>query len=300
LCQPLRLPCQHSFCRACISSAFQSEKRCPLCRAAAPPDFNPDAVVVDRALENVLRRKCTVEYHQRLRETAAITARTIQLRIGNRHEITGNWKVPHKWTAFVEMEENYNGQGVQFDFADLIEKVRFTLVPACNVLWSADFGDASANKKEPEVHQPPFEVTGTSWGLFTVHIQVFWKSWLSLPVLYLSHELAAGECTHWNYGVDLGAAAQLVAEGLPSDSLDELMEDMTNRTAEIEDDQPVARIAHEAKPISASRYFSDITISDRDQLSQKIEYKSQQKSRTLSCSWARASKAFRASFFASK
>lgn len=263
LCQPLRLPCCHSFCRACLSAAFHSEKRCPLCRTAAPIDFNPDEEVVDQPLEYVLKRKCTVEYNQRLQETAASAARRIQLRIGNRYEITGNWKIPHKWTIFVEMGEACSGLDTHFRLADLVEKVRFTLVPACNLV-----SVVSGTRREPEVHNAPFEVTGTSWGLFTVHLEIVWKSWLALPCLSLSHELAAaGDNIGWNHGVDLGPVAELVAKGLPMDSSQISADDLEHGTAETENDLPSARATRLPKAKSACKYFSSCFFHRRTSVS---------------------------------
>jgi hypothetical protein len=148
-----------------------------------------------------------------LKETAAAAARTIQLRIGNRYELTGNWKMPHQWTVFVDLETRRDPHlpPLQWSLSQLVEKVRFVLVPACRLLGKSD-----GMSKEPEIFEAPFEVSGTSWGLFTVHIQVFWKSWLSLPMVALEHALQPDMGGNaWNFGVDLGAAGQFVAESLP-------------------------------------------------------------------------------------
>mmetsp|Transcript_150094 Transcript_150094/g.273205 ORF Transcript_150094/g.273205 Transcript_150094/m.273205 type:complete len:221 (-) Transcript_150094:65-727(-) len=54
--KPVRLPCNHAFCRGCIGCAAEHGRRsCPLCRAEPLADFDPARAPVDYELEQRCR-----------------------------------------------------------------------------------------------------------------------------------------------------------------------------------------------------------------------------------------------------
>jgi len=68
-CQPLRLPCEHAFCRSCLMRT--KHRRCPLCRAEHPASFDPFSAAVDTAIQQQLERQRPQElYDERLQEAA--------------------------------------------------------------------------------------------------------------------------------------------------------------------------------------------------------------------------------------
>jgi len=217
LCEPLVLPCTHVFCRGCLVSAMQAGRNCPICRAAIPGHFNPAVAPVEKSVENVLIRCCTMEYEERLEDVALAAARLIRLRIGNSCELqgmTGN-RLNVRWTVQVDLERQPDEAAALPSDAELphiVEKVRFGLRPACRVLSSGSKPCSESIQKSPapshiEVTEAPFEVTATSWTAFTVPVVIFFKEWLSRPPLRLEHMLdfhkGGGS---WSYGVDLADA----------------------------------------------------------------------------------------------
>lgn len=213
LCEPVTLTCEHAFCRSCIASALRAQRRCPLCRTDVPEGFDAELAPVNRPLEQLLIRRCTVEYAQRLEDVAAAAARLVRLRIGNVSEISAFVpKVVFRWTVSVDLESSEEA-GVTLASAqlpDLVDRVRFGLVPACRLLSYGSMPVDEETRQKPathvEVQRAPFEVTATSWTAFTVPIVIIWKDWLALPPLRLEHSLdfqrGGG---NWSHGVDLGS-----------------------------------------------------------------------------------------------
>lgn len=234
LCQPVTLTCEHAFCRVCIAAALRAQRRCPLCRTDIPEGFDAEFAPINKPLEQLLIRRCTVEYAQRLEDVAAAAARLVRLRIGNVSEISSFVpKVVFRWTVSVELESSEEA-GVTLASAqlpDLVDKVRFGLLPACRLLSYGSLPVDEETRQKPathvEVQCAPFEVTATSWTAFTVPIVIIWKDWLALPPLRLEHSLdfqrGGG---NWSHGVDLGSAlaapnldpAPLMLQGRPVSS----------------------------------------------------------------------------------
>lgn len=217
LCEPLVLPCTHVFCRGCLVAAVQAGRNCPLCRAAIPGHFNPAVAPVDKLVENVLVRCCTVEYEQRLEDVALAAAKLIRLRIGNSCELVGmkGGRIIHKWTLYVDLEhqpEEASALPSDAELPHIVEKVRFGLWPACRVLSYGSKPCSESIQMRPappyvEVTEGPFEVTATSWCSFTVPVVIIFKEWLGRPPLRLEHALNfRREGGSWSYGVDLADA----------------------------------------------------------------------------------------------
>lgn len=212
LCDPLLLPCRHAFCRRCLGLAFSGARRCPLCRTPAP-EFDPALQPVDTPLREVLVRTCTVEYEQRLEDLAFEAARLIRLRISNDCDLLSIVPRPSfQWTLKVELEpEEDTALPEGAALPDIIERIRFGLVPACKL---KSYGDTLC---EPVAGAAPsfvevtsggsFQVTACNSLPFTVPIVIMWKEWLGQLPLRLEHELSfQREGGSWSYGVDLGAA----------------------------------------------------------------------------------------------
>lgn len=234
LCEPVKLSCEHAFCRACIAAALRAQRRCPLCRTDIPEGFDADFAPVNKPLEQLLIRRCTVEYAQRLEDIAAAAARLVRLRIGNVSEIFAIApKVVFRWTVSVELEssEEAGASLASAQLPDLVDKVRFGLLPACRLLSYGSLPVDEETSQKPATHvevpRAPFEVTATSWTAFTIPIVIVWKDWLALPPLRLEHSLDFQRGSgSWSHGVDLGSAlparnadpAAVVLQGRPRPS----------------------------------------------------------------------------------
>jgi len=217
LCEPLSLPCQHVFCRSCLIAAIQTGRNCPLCRADIPLRFNPTLAPVQKSVEKTLIRCCTVEYEARLEDLAAAAAKLIRLKISNGFQFLGlrAGKLTYEWTVQVELEAQPDeASALPEDAAlpDIVEKVRFGLLPACRVMScsSREMGPDVSTRKAPsyvEAACAPFEVRATSWTAFSVPIVIFFKEWLGRAPLRLEHSLDfQTEGGSWSYGVDLADA----------------------------------------------------------------------------------------------
>eukprot|EP00746_Dinoflagellata_sp_MGD_P010579 gnl/MRDRNA2_/MRDRNA2_121887_c0_seq1.p1 gnl/MRDRNA2_/MRDRNA2_121887_c0~~gnl/MRDRNA2_/MRDRNA2_121887_c0_seq1.p1 ORF type:complete len:582 (-),score=82.08 gnl/MRDRNA2_/MRDRNA2_121887_c0_seq1:221-1966(-) len=204
LCEPIQLPCAHTFCRNCLLRI--SQRKCPLCRAPHPDGFDPFKATADCQIEELLRRNCP-DYLQRVQHATAERSRMLNLIVGNRHQLVSNPKRSksgnlnkHKWTMFVELQQSSVG------INDMIEKVNFKLAPYYTAWPSTDHHSVRVGKN-PEVRSAPFEVTRIGWGYFPVTINITWKSWLKVPPTLLEHELcfdnSGSSSTH---KVDLGDA----------------------------------------------------------------------------------------------
>lgn len=241
LCHPVSLSCSHTFCRKCLVDAFTDHTEsfaCPLCRHPVAAGFDPATAPICRPVLQVLERHCTVLYEQRLVELAAAAARTVHLRLGNRYETTGNWKCPHRWTVFVDLEE-LDEQPCPWRLPDIIDHVRFGLVPACKVAASSPCIRSEPDSCQWDAFDVPFEVTGESWGLFTVHVEIIWKEWLDMLPVQLEHFICnQSESRSWTYGVDLGSRAELCAEGL-----DKLRADVHGQVSTSLATEPIATVS---------------------------------------------------------
>lgn len=200
LCEPLRLPCSHAFCRACITASCRSRRSCPLCRAQLPSSFTPSVVAVDKDLEKQLLLAFPVAYEKKLIQTleeenfqrSSRGRVASRVRFGNRYEPVPNGRLTrngqhqnkHRWALFVELDKipEY-----------LVRSVTFKLRP----YFKEDVIRTTA----------PYEVSRLGWGEFPVEITVTWKSDVRRPPLVLEHDLcfvAGGSSS--SVEVDLGDA----------------------------------------------------------------------------------------------
>lgn len=214
LCEPIKLPCSHVFCRRCLAGFVRVNRHCALCRASIPETFDPLVAPMHRPLEQVLMRQCTVEYMQRMEDVALEAAHLVRLRIGNKYEFLGfHCRHRHSWTLKVELEAQPEAclpQGAMLP--DIIKHVRFALAPACRVLSCGSYALSEAEKLEQtsrpvEVMAAPFEVSATSPVSCTVPIVITWQDWVGQPPLQLEHALdfcRDGGC--WDYALDLHSA----------------------------------------------------------------------------------------------
>lgn len=64
LCEPVTIPCGHSFCQTCLTSALeQSKKQCPTCRAVCNVD--PENMQISLTIANVAQKLFPEEYRKR-------------------------------------------------------------------------------------------------------------------------------------------------------------------------------------------------------------------------------------------
>lgn len=216
LCEPMQLPCSHTFCRKCLANfcRVSRSRQCALCRASIPESFDPIVGPVHQELEQKLMRQCTMEYTQRMHDVALEAARLVRLKVSNTHEFVCFLPRPkHKWTIEVQLE-------VQADaclprgsaLPDIVKHVRFALPSACRVLSS---GSSAVPENERdlvppnyiEVRSAPFQVTATSPMACAIPIVIVWQDWMDQAPLRLEHDLdfnREGGC--WDYGVDLHTA----------------------------------------------------------------------------------------------
>merc|ERR1712216_927718 len=204
LCEPIQLPCSHTFCRNCLVRV--SQRKCPLCRALHPEDFDPVTAKIDQPLEELVRHTHPEEYAQRVQKAVAERSRMLSFIVGNRHQEIANPKRSkngkhlnrHKWTLFVELQQN--GRSAE----ELIDKVRFKLAPYYTA-WPSNDHHSIKVGKNPEVRSAPFEVTRIGWGYFPTTIIITWKSWLGLPPTELEHELCFdGNGSTSEHKIDVG------------------------------------------------------------------------------------------------
>jgi len=220
LCEPLQLPCSHSFCRACLQCT--THPRCPLCRAQHPEGFNAATAPVHERLEEQLLRRYPEAYAQRIAEAAEAAMKMFTIRVGNRHELVANPKMTrngkhlnkHKWCAFVELQSDRAWKDYSTNF--FVEKVLFKLAP-CYTVWPAHDKRSVRVGKNPEVRSAPFEVTRIGWGYFDIDVVITWKSWLQMEPLEVNHLLSFdGEGDHSNHTIDMGDAFARAASMPPN------------------------------------------------------------------------------------
>lgn len=214
LCEPVSLTCSHVFCRTCLAKLLQKARCCPLCRTTIPQHFNPVVQAVDKPMEEVLMRCCTVEYLQRLEDIAAAAAGMIQLRIGNNVELlgfrahAGRSRMTYQWSLQVDLEPHgVDNLLANTSLPDIVQNVRFGLKPASAVM---SYGSTTVNTKPGEapsyveVASPPYQVTATSWIPYTIPIVIVWKDWVNQPPLRLDHHLDFNvDGGFWSYGVEI-------------------------------------------------------------------------------------------------
>eukprot|EP00929_Paragymnodinium_shiwhaense_P057822 TRINITY_DN28963_c0_g1_i2.p1 TRINITY_DN28963_c0_g1~~TRINITY_DN28963_c0_g1_i2.p1 ORF type:complete len:444 (+),score=66.40 TRINITY_DN28963_c0_g1_i2:71-1402(+) len=184
LCEPIRLPCGHAFCRSCIASALMRARRaCPLCRAQLPSQFAARSAALDRSLEKQLKYMFPDSYRAKLEQTRELQMQQAlkrpnpaksRVRFGNRHELdvmprsaTQLKQRLHRWTLFVELEKIP-------DF--LVASAHFKLRPHL--------------KEDSEKRILPFELTRVSSRPFAVEITLTWKAELRRPPLVVVHMLS--------------------------------------------------------------------------------------------------------------
>eukprot|EP00468_Gymnochlora_sp_CCMP2014_P003000 CAMPEP_0167755196 /NCGR_PEP_ID=MMETSP0110_2-20121227/8689_1 /TAXON_ID=629695 /ORGANISM="Gymnochlora sp., Strain CCMP2014" /LENGTH=330 /DNA_ID=CAMNT_0007641155 /DNA_START=56 /DNA_END=1045 /DNA_ORIENTATION=- len=70
-CEPVTIPCGHTFCRTCLYQAMRrSKKKCPFCRAVCHVD--PASASVTVALAEIARKLYPKQYEQRLAEVKKV------------------------------------------------------------------------------------------------------------------------------------------------------------------------------------------------------------------------------------
>eukprot|EP00927_Polykrikos_kofoidii_P019772 TRINITY_DN19267_c0_g1_i1.p1 TRINITY_DN19267_c0_g1~~TRINITY_DN19267_c0_g1_i1.p1 ORF type:complete len:387 (-),score=49.96 TRINITY_DN19267_c0_g1_i1:248-1300(-) len=216
LCEPLRLACSHTFCRACCRSIFGSlraQRHCPLCRAVVSASFNPDTADADVPLDSMVRALRGQDLARRMSEIQAAASRSVRMVFGNRHELVANPKPSkngklnkHRWTAFVELESLGQSTDVEMLTSELIASVCFKIAPYYTAWPSSDKRSVRVGKN-PEVRSAPFEVRRVGWGYFPVKIVVRWQEWLGLPEMTVEHELCFdGDGRRFTRDVDVGGA----------------------------------------------------------------------------------------------
>jgi transcription initiation factor IIF auxiliary subunit len=125
-----------------------------------------------------------------MEQAAAERLTMLTLLVGNRHVMVNNPRRSkngkhinrHKWTAFVELQQNSTS------IDEFVEKVYFKLAPYYTT-WPSNDNHSVRVGKNPEVRSAPFEVTRVGWGYFPVTIVITWKAWLAIPPTEIEHEL---------------------------------------------------------------------------------------------------------------
>lgn len=214
LCDPIQLPCKHVFCRSCVVRAFKVRSQlCPVCRACAS-DFNPALEPTVAEVEQQLSLFYREELEQRRRETAARREHSLRLRICNRTDFKPgkSWENPCKWTVVVNVDDpsvNTQQHSPSSTSNDTIESVRFIVQPCCQLVdkTSGELVSGPALCRGVDVAEEPFEVTGISWGLFTVRMRVFFKESLQLPPVDVQHRLSLRDGGATIYDIEYTHAA---------------------------------------------------------------------------------------------
>jgi len=223
LCEPLRLPCAHVFCRSCLVRSTHG--RCALCRAPLADGFDAFSAPVDKVLTSALQNTQTPDaYSQRVAATLRDAARMVRFKVGNRHSLVENPKMSkngkhlnsHRWSMYVELIQDpvHAGHPTQ----DFISAVLFKLAPYYT-LWPARDTRSVKVGNDPEVRSAPFEVTRVGWGYFPVKVIIKWQPWLKMEPTELEHELEFdGGGSHFQHTMELpdDVAAQLVESTRPS------------------------------------------------------------------------------------
>jgi len=167
-------------------NAAGTRLRCPLCRFEAPVDYDP--VTAPSPLVHLMRQVFPARYAQReaqqLEAAAleeAMAPLTLQLRIGNRHELVSNPQRAkngkhlnkHRWTMFVE-SATPGQSGALGEWTQHIATVKFELTPFF--------------PQDAVLRSPPFTTTRVGWGYFDVKVTIVFKD-ARAPQLEVEHEL---------------------------------------------------------------------------------------------------------------
>eukprot|EP00747_Dinoflagellata_sp_TGD_P179277 gnl/TRDRNA2_/TRDRNA2_29841_c0_seq1.p1 gnl/TRDRNA2_/TRDRNA2_29841_c0~~gnl/TRDRNA2_/TRDRNA2_29841_c0_seq1.p1 ORF type:complete len:339 (+),score=19.03 gnl/TRDRNA2_/TRDRNA2_29841_c0_seq1:67-1083(+) len=201
LCDPVRLPCKHTFCRCCIAKTFQLARQrhgvppgCPLCRAELPPGFNAATAAGATGLLRMMRRIFPIECRRREAEFSNIgelpTGQWMLVRIGNRYETIANPQKSankHCWTMFVEpVVEGSAQETPRHEHAGKWLKARTEL---SRHVKSVKFQLRPYFPSDVELRTAPFIATRIGWGYFDVAVTITWKPALRTSPFQVDHEL---------------------------------------------------------------------------------------------------------------
>lgn len=209
LCEPVRLPCSHVFCRRCLVAAVSERRKCPMCRAELAVAFDVANAPVDQALREQIVSDHAAEYANKCHGLicdgdAGSFAAAPRVRIGNRCEHipslagtldrTGRRTKQKRWTLFVEFEDTLLSR---------IANVRFKLAP-------------HGFTRDVVLEMAPFRVSRLAEGRgeFPVEIVVTFDAETQRNPMVFVHKLCLdGEGTSKTVPLDLASVPHLTSGG---------------------------------------------------------------------------------------
>ena len=178
VCEPIKLPCSHIFCKYCLEKMKENDINnffCPLCRMMIPLLFK---FIVNKILENEYLSNNKENYQKRIDEIDSYRVvdgffEKVKLFYGNYHEIVENKENNnhHQWKFFFKGEIKS-----KWKMKDLIKKVEVQLDP--------NFGGAPIILRDQ-----PFELNRSGFDEFTLVFKIYWQKWLKMEPVSVEHHL---------------------------------------------------------------------------------------------------------------
>ena len=178
ICEPIQLPCAHTFCKYCLEKLKDNDPNeliCPLCRNSIPVQFK---LSINKTIENEFLLKNKEIYQKRIKEVEKLRLEDgffekIKLFYGNNHEIVENKGSNniHQWTFFIKGEIKSKWQ-----IKEIIKKVEVELDPT--------FGGVPLLLRGDNM-----EIKRRGFGEFTIVFKIFWQKWLKMEPVTLEHHL---------------------------------------------------------------------------------------------------------------
>lgn len=211
--QPVRTPCEHTYCRTCISDSMKYKKSCPMCRASLD-GFDPARAAVVEHLQRYVEEHHGEELRAHAEDVEREEARRAAiLRIvvdvgnthveldnpGHRHRPRRSTRNHHRWTMFVRCSSHPD-----LDLSRYIKCVKFQL-------------HESFSQNRITRRHAPYEVRREGWGTFEVGVTIVWRRGARVDGecrQTLEHDLSFdGDGAHSSEVVELARASDEGADG---------------------------------------------------------------------------------------
>ena len=162
--EPVKTPCEHIFCKNCLTDFIKLNCECALCRKIIPKDFKMD---VEEELDAEIKYKFPEEYAKSKKLIETINAKKsylvdVEFEVGNFHkDVVKVGKNSHKLTPFVRIKDPKNRKAL----SKLVASAKFIL-------------HESFKRRLYETEATPgmeiISATWNGWGAFEMPIQISW------------------------------------------------------------------------------------------------------------------------------
>jgi len=179
--EPIKLPCQHTFCHFCLKQALTYDSRCPLCRNEysseevekifSNPTFNKEIIELIKKkipTQEIEMRKETFLKDKKLFEETP----TIKVEYGNTSTKLSSNSKKFSWTLYVKI--------LKSDVTMPIEYVEYDINPGVQ------------GSKPIKVTSMPYELNKNTGFEFNCEIKVYWKKSLKLQPYSTFHRITLG------------------------------------------------------------------------------------------------------------